>query len=235
MQEHHEHSAAKTCWERVAEGHTAQRDHFSAATALERAGSAASAASDWSAVEECSTKAANLYLKAGRPDSAAKAVSAAAEALEPVSPTAASQLHLRAMECLNDSSSNSDSPISKKLALVRQASGTLKRCVTRSMCRAYLASIVLWLYAGDATAAWGEYQDALKNSGDEFKESEEGKAAAALFEACRSGDITVVENAIAKFPCFQRLEGGISPLAAKLGSQDDVKRLSVQLATCEQS
>lgn len=130
---------------------------------------------------------------------------------------------------------NSHSLILKKTALVKQASGALKRCVTRNMCRAYLASIVLWLYAGDAKAAWQEFQTDLETSGDEFGESDEAQAAAELFDACRSGEAEAVEAVVKKWACFARLEGGISPLALRLSNEGDVGRLAVQLAMCEQS
>lgn len=205
-------------------------DPAAAAAALDHARAAAVAAADWPALLPCSSRAAELHLAAGHAGSAAASLAAAALALEPVDPAAATALHSRAFDVDGADSSGSSTPTQKRSELVRSASDALKRATTRAMCRAFLSSVVLWLYSGDAASAAADLKGALEAGGDDFALSEEGRAAMDLMAAARAGEAAGVAAAVARWPCFQRLEGGVATVARRLAVDGDAAAWAAQLA-----
>ena len=236
-------TTAKECWEKAATGHIAQRSNWHAAKAMERAGEVARDAKDWPEVGGCYRRAAELYLEEGRPAQAAEAVATAARALEDPDPTTATKLYAQAIEWVEDGgkeglsadiyrsaiahSIRASSWAEAVALLLRFAAACLNVNATNSLCKSYLGAVVVWLYAGNANAAWCTYQDAL--SVTEFSVSQEALAAEDMLNGYRAGDRTSIELVVSRQHCFTHLEPCVARLAKKLptGGDDELHAMAL--------
>ena len=81
-------------------------------------------------------------------------------------------------------------------------------------CKAYLAAIIVWLYAEDVVEANSTYQDLMGI--DAFLESEEGAAAENLLRAYSTGDSEQVKSLVEKGQVYRHIDTAVARLAKKL-------------------
>lgn len=210
---------------------------------MERAGEAARSLEDWTEVEACYRRAAELYMEEGKLDSASEAIVTAAKALEIPEPVTASKLYKQAIEWVEDAGKEGVSADTYRSAvahavrtqhwaeavaiLVRFAAASLSVNASNSVCKAYLGAVVLWLYAGNANAAWSTYQDALGVT--EFNVSQEALAAEELLNAFRNADKEDIARVLTRQHCFTHLDPTIARLARKLPESGNLSAMALQL------
>ena len=201
-------------------------------------------AGNYSEVQVCFRKAAELFLEEGRPNTASEAVVKAAKSLESVDPAAASKLYDQALEWIEDGGKEGLAADTYRSAighavrserwavavaiLVRFAAACLNINAMNSLCKSYLGAVVVWLHAGDANAAWCTYQDALGVV--EFNTSQEAVAAEELFHAYRAADSEAIAGVVSSQHCYTHLEPCIARLAKKLpGKEQNLQKMAQQL------
>ena len=243
LQQSKDFTDAKLCFEKAATGHIAQRSNWHAAKAMERAGEAARGLEDWQEVEACYTRAAELYMEEGKLDAAAESMVTAAKAMEAPDPKTASKLYQQAIEWVEDAGKQgiasdvyrnavAHAVRSQRWAeavsiLVRFAAASLSINATNSLCKSYLGAVVLWLYAGDANAAWCTYQDALGVT--EFNVSQEAVAAEELINGYRNADKDEIAHVLKRQHCFTHLDPTIARLARKLPECGNLSAMALQI------
>lgn len=222
---------AAECWLSASQGHKAQDSIWHAAKALEKAAELDTASDQaYTLYVDC----ANLYVEAGRPQTAAEAASRGACRLSETDAAKSSKLHGLAIKWLEESGKEGQSPdIYRQAALhaVRSqqwadaikvelglALSAYNARAYNAACKAYLAAIVIGLYCEDGKTAWSTYQDAL--AVPEFASSDQAFAAQDLVQAVASGSGSVIEACVAKKPCFGFLDNCIVRLAKKMGATD---------------
>ena len=210
---------------------------------MERAGEAARDGSNWTAVQSCFTRAAELYLEEGRASNAAEALVKAGKALEECDPAAASHVYSKAIEWVEDAGKDGTAADVYRNAvghavrsqrwpdavaiLVRFAASCLQINAVNTVCKSYLGAVVVWLHAGEANSAWATYQDALAVS--EFNSSQEALAAEDLLNAYREADAEAIAAVIKRQHCFAHIEPPVARLAVKLPGNQDLQRMAGEL------
>ena len=228
------HDRAAECWISASRGHKAQDSIWHAAKALEKA---AELETGTDQIYTLYVDSAELYVEAGRPQTAAEAASRGACKLSEADPTKSSKLHALAIKWLEESGKEGQSPdIYRQAALhavrSQQWADAIKvelglalsaynaRAYSTS-CKAYLAAIVIALYGEDGRTAWCTYQDAL--AVPEFASSDQAHAAQDLVRAVATGDKSAIDACVAKNSCFGFLDNCIVRLAKKMGATDVLK------------
>lgn len=225
------HDRAAECWISAAQGHKAQDSMWHAAKSLEKA---AELGKDPTQMYTLYVDSAELYVEAGRPQTAAEAASRGACKLSETNPAKASKLHAKAIKWLEESEKDGQFPdIYRQAALhavrSQQWSDAIKielglalsaytaRAYSTS-CKAYLAAIIVALYSEDGKTAWLTYQDALDVP--EFASSDQAFAAQDLFQAFASADKKTIDAFVTKNACIGFLDNCIVRLARKLSTTD---------------
>jgi hypothetical protein len=225
---------ARECWERASQGHRAQQSLWHAASALEKAADIAKENRDYDKMHALYLDCAELYVEAGRPQSAADAASRGATALSDVDPAKASALHAKAIRWLEESGKDGQCPDIYRQAVLhgirsQQWSDAIKFELGLALssynaraystaCKAYVSAIIVGLYAGQGKTAWQTYQDALDVP--EFASSDQAFAAQDLFQACAARDAGAIGACVERNSCLGFLDNCIVRLLKKLPSTD---------------
>eukprot|EP00884_Botryococcus_braunii_P003843 jgi/Botrbrau1/1345/Bobra.0063s0056.1 len=237
---------ARRAFEKAALGSERQDSQWHAAKHLEQAAEVAKQAGDWDNCADLSKQAAVHYSEVGKSQAAAEALAKAARALEEHRPLVSCGLYKEALEVVE-----ADGRESLAHDTYRQAIGCfirhgqypdaanllLRFAVTcdasganTSVCRAYLGTVVVLLYAKDVAGAWAAHRDALEVGA--YGSSQQARAAEDLFDAYRSGDAEAI-RAVAMGPIFGDLDNQVLRLARKL-PQGDVAGLAASLGGAPQ-
>jgi tetratricopeptide (TPR) repeat protein len=226
------------CWLSAVQGHKAQESLWHAAKALERAADLAKDSRQYDRAYTLYVDCGELYVEAGRAQTAAEAASRGASALSEVDASKASKLHAKAVRWLEESDKEGQYPdVYRQAALhavrskawsdaIRVELGlALSAYTARSYstaCKAYLAAIVVGLYSEDGKTAWQTYQDALDVP--EFASSDQAFAAQDLFQAIATADSSVVDACVDKTSCLKFLDNCIVRLLKRIGSTTDLAK-----------
>ena len=226
------------CWLSASQGHKAQQSTWHAAKALERAADLAKDSRQYERAYALYIDCAELYVEAGRAQTAAEAASRGASALSEVDASKASKLHAKAIRWLEESDKEGQYPdVYRQAALhavrSRQWSDAIQAELALALsaytagsystaCKAYLAAIVVGMYSENGKAAWQTYQDALDVP--EFSSSDQAFAAQDLFQAISTADPSVVDECVERTSCLKFLDNCIVRLLKGIGSSTDLRK-----------
>lgn len=226
--------SARECWERASQGHKAQNSLWHAASALEKAADLSKEAKDYPEMEALYMSCAEMYIEEGRPQNAAQAVSRGATALSETSPDAATLLHSKAIQWIEESEKDNMFPEIYRQALLhavkskrwedavkielRYAVSSYSSRGYSTMCKSYLSAIIVSLYSGNGVMAWETYQDAL--GVPEFSQSDQAFAAQDLIFAYNAKTKDSLKSAISRHSCFTFLDNCIVRLVKTLSNTD---------------
>eukprot|EP00803_Ostreobium_quekettii_P006047 evm.model.scf_430.6 EVM.evm.TU.scf_430.6 scf_430:45203-49543(-) len=225
---------AKYAFERAAQAQEQLGSPWHAARHLEAAAELSRQLGSVEATAQLYEQAAALCLGAGRHEAGAEEYTKGAKAIQDREPQWAAEMYHKALDVLETEEKWSQSIDvfrgavaldvqreewdSAEGLLMRQAHACERAHAITSQCRAYVGSIVLGLYCGEAAQAWAVYQDVMVIPS--FVKSEEASAVQELLAAYRSRSADAVRACVAKRAVFQHLDTAVGRLAAKLPTGD---------------
>lgn len=222
--------AAEACERTDAQWHSAKHLELAAALARDLA--------KYKAVAQYSRQAALMYSEVGRLAAAAEALTKGGKYCEAGDTGIAAELYTEAFDMYADDDSGGGNAGSGGDAyrdctammltekryreavevLLKFGQACQRSKSTNSQCKAYLAAIVVWLYADDVVEANTTFQDLMQV--DAFLESEEGAAAENLLRAYSTGDADEVKKVVEKNMVYRHIDTAVARLSKKLPTGD---------------
>jgi len=224
-----DYEKAKVAFEKASKGQEMIASPWDAAKHMESAAGLAKELSNFIEVADFYRRASELYIVCGRPQPASDALAKGARALEDAAPDEAIQLYTEACSILEEDGKEqmafdlyrAVTSVYIKLEKYTDAATFLLRwglaadkCnATNSQCKAYLSSIIVYLYAHDFKQAEKCYNDCSQI--DAFLRSDQGRCASRLLSAYSEGDIEEIKR-LAQSSTVSNLDHVIIRLARKL-------------------
>ncbi|KAF1875740.1 hypothetical protein Lal_00006370, partial [Lupinus albus] len=241
-----DYDSAKATFEKASKGQEMLSSPWEAAKHMESAGAMSKELRNWREVKDCYRRASELYIHCGRSQPASDALAKGARALEAAMPEEAIQLYTDACTILEDDGGDqmaidlyrAATCVYIKLEKYTDAASFLlklglaaDKCnATNSQCKAYLGSIIVYLYAQDFKQAEKCYNDCSQI--DAFLRSGENRCASKLLAAYMDGDIEEIKK-IAQSSTISNLDHMVIRLARKLPT-GDVNALKANTANEEE-
>ncbi|XP_062161456.1 gamma-soluble NSF attachment protein [Alnus glutinosa] len=220
---------AKEAFEKASKGQEMLSSPWDAAKHMESAAALAKELGKFSEVADFYRRASELYTVCGRSQPASDALAKGARALEDAVPDEAIQLYTDACSILEEDGKEQmafdlyrdATSVYIKLEKYTDAATFLLRLglaadkckATNSKCKAYLSSIIVYLYAHDFKEAEKCYNDCSQVDG--FLRSDQGRCASKLLSAYSEGDIEEIKR-LAQSSAVSNLDHVIIRLARKL-------------------
>ncbi|PHT89865.1 Gamma-soluble NSF attachment protein [Capsicum annuum] len=224
---------AKEAFEKASKGQEMLSSPWDAAKHMESAATMTKELGNWKEVADLYRRASELYNECGRAQPASDALAKGARALEDGAPDVAVQLYTEACAILEEDGKEQmafdlyrdAARVYLKLEKYEDAAGIQislalaadKSNATHSQCKAYLSSIIVYLYAHDFKQAEKCYNDCCQV--EVFLNSDQGRCAGKLLSAYAEGDVEDIKR-VAQSSTVSNLDHAIIKIARKLPTGD---------------